>query len=463
MRLVILGGGPAGYSAAEAASAIGADVTLIEDQALGGNATTWDAIPSKTLLHSASTMAAVDRADDIGIAFEHGRPHVDLLRAIARARYVAMFQTRGIRTRLEGTAARIVIGTGAVGPDGVVHVTHRDGGEEQIPYDRLVICSGAGPWEPPFAAVDHDRVITTREVLNLRRLPEHLLVVGAGPTGCEYAEFFTSAGVHVTLLSARDQILPNEDRDVAGVVEEAFLSRGVDLQFSCRASSVELLEGGGVSVTAADGRSFTGSHAIICMGMRARTAGLGLETIGLETDDRGSIVVNQHMCTSNADVYAAGDVAGGMMLASTAAMQGRHAALEALGAIHEPVHLEAIPWTIFTRPEVSSVGLNEAGARRLGRNVVVTRHYLRSNPRAVIAGLREGLIKLVFDPDSGQILGGSIVGYRACEVITTLALAVGAELTVTQLANTGTVTPAMSESLQRAAERAVTSRLAPAR
>jgi dihydrolipoamide dehydrogenase len=332
-------------------------------------------------------------------------------------------------------------------------------GELDVAYDRLLIATGAAPWEPPFAQVDHDRVFTPRDVLTLRHLPEHLVVVGAGATGCEYAEFFVSCGVRVTLMSARPQVLPAEDHDVAEVVEEAFLARGCELQFGCRANDVALRDDR-VVVTCEDGRSFDGSDAVICMGMRPATADLGLEVLGVELDERGAIVVDGNQRATAEGVYAGGDVAGGMMLASTAAMQGRHAALHSLGVAVEPLALGTVPWTIFTRPEVASVGLTAGAAARRGVSVDVTKHYLGANPRSVISGNTEGMIKLVVDRSSGMVLGASIVGYRAAELITAVALAVHARLTVDMLADAGTVTPSMSESLQRAAEKAVNARLA---
>ena len=457
MRFVILGGGPSGYAAASAAAALGGEVTMIEDRGLGGSCTLTDAIPSKTLLATATTRALIDRAEDSGVSFEHGKPHIDMVRTVAHARWVATHQSRGIRDRLEETTVRVIHGRGRITAPGVVHVTCADF-EEDIPYDTLLLSTGASPWVPPFAEVDHHRVFTTREVLDQRERPEHLLVVGAGATGCEYAEFFASSGSRVTLLSARAQILPAEDEDVAEIIQEAFLSRGMDLQMNARISHVDI-DGERVIVRAEDGRVFHGSHAIICMGQRANTAGLGLETIGVELDDRGAIRIDGDMQTSVPGVYAAGDVAGGMMLASTGAMQGRHAALHAFGRSTEPLSLRNVAWTIFTRPEVATVGLTETDAAREGRPVDVTKHYLSANPRGVISGWNVGMIKLITDPDSGLLLGGSIVGYRACEMIATIALAVNEGLTVESLANTGVVTPSMSESLQRAAERAMNRRL----
>ncbi len=458
MRFVILGGGPAGYAAASAASALGAEVTLIEDRGLGGSCTLTDLIPSKTLLSTATVLAAIDRADQSGVVFEHGKPHVDMLRAVAHARWVATHQSRGIRDRLAETTVRVLHGRGVVTKPGMIHVDC-DGYTSEVRYDNLLIATGASPWVPAFAEFDHARVFTTREVLDLRETPAHLLVVGAGATGCEYAEFYASSGSQITLLSARSQVLPAEDEDVAEIVQEGFLSRGIEIQMDTRITHVDVDEDH-VLVKAADGRTFRGSHAIICMGQRANTAGLGLDALGVDLDERGAIVIDEHMRTTVEGIYAAGDVAGGMMLASTGAMQGRHAALHSFGAVSEPLQLKNVAWTIFTRPEVATVGLTESAAARDGITVEVTKHYLGANPRGVISGWREGMIKLITEPATGILLGGSIVGYRASENIALIALAVNEHLTVESLANTGVVTPSMSESLQRAAERAMNRRIA---
>jgi pyruvate/2-oxoglutarate dehydrogenase complex dihydrolipoamide dehydrogenase (E3) component len=458
MRFLILGSGPAGYAAASTAAALGAEVTIVDRMALGGNWTMTDGIPSKTLLQVASSMAEIERAESRGVVFEHGRPRVDLLRAEAHARFIGQHQSRGVRERLDLTEATIVYGQGAVERDGALIVT-TERGPRTLEYDHLLVCTGAAPWEPPFAQVDHQRVLNTRDVLGLHALPEQLLVVGAGATGCEFAEFFQSCGTRVTLLSSRPQILPSEDRDVADVVHEAFLERGMAIELEARASNVER-DGDCVRVTAEDARAFTGTHAIICMGMRAHTEELGLESVGVQVGERGEIVIDGNCRTSNENISAAGDVTGGWMLASTAAMQGRIAALSALGRAVDPMSLDAIAGTVFTRPEVAGVGLTESKAEEKGVHVAVTRQPLRANPRGLIAGQSDGMIKLVWDPESGRLLGGSIVGYRASEVIMTVALAVKAQLTVDTLAETGAVNPSVSESLQRCAERAANARMA---
>jgi dihydrolipoamide dehydrogenase len=258
----------------------------------------------------------------------------------------------------------------------------------------------------------------------------------------------------VTLVSARDQILPNDDPDLAEVLEEVFLRRGLDVIKNGRAAAVDDEDPERVSVTLEDGRQLECSHLLLCIGMRPNTAGLGLEAAGVEFGERGTLPINDFCQTGSGHVYACGDVTGQIMLANTAAMHGRTAAMHALGLAVDPVSYTGVAWCVFTRPEIAKAGISERQALVDGVPVSVTKHLIRANPRAVMAGETDGLIKLLSDPDDGTVLGGAMVGYRASEVITTVALAVHARLGVQALAETAAVNPSMSESLQRTAEKA---------
>ena len=453
MRLVILGGGPAGYAAAATAAFLGADVTLVEEHQLGGNCTMTDAIPSKTLLTTADTMLDIARAEEDGVDFVRGMPVVNLRRTLARARAVALHQSRGVRERMDGMNVQVLPGQGRVtGPDTlVVNVDDRD---VEVQFDALLVCTGASPFVPPFARPDGVRVLTTRQVFDLRDLPEHLVVLGAGPTGCEFADFFSRCGSRVTLISARDQILPNDDPDLAEVLEEVFLRRGMDVIKNGRAAAIDTEDQDGVRVVLEDGRELDCSHVLLCIGMRPNTTGLGLESAGVEFGERGALPVDEFCATNVPHIYACGDVTGQIMLANTASMHGRTAAMKAVGVPTDPISYTGVAWCVFTRPEIAKAGISERDARISGTQVQVTKHLIRANPRAVMEGETDGIIKLLCDPDTGTVLGGAMVGFRASEVITTVALAVHAKLHVQALAETAAVNPSMSESLQRTAEKA---------
>ena len=453
MRIVILGGGPAGYAAASAAAAAGADTTLIERERPGGACTLWDAIPSKTLLDAADAISNIEHAAHVGLQFDSGRPVVDFPRMMQRAREVADYQCQGVNTRLSQERVRVVIGEGTVVDRNTVAVK-RGAGETTITYDALVVATGARPWIPDFAVTDSDRVLTTRTMWHkLEQLPPELIVVGAGATGCEMSDFFQRCGSKVTLVSSRDRILPNEDVDVAWVVEDAFLMRGMKIQHRSRGAELNVTDEG-VEVTLQGGATISGSHALFAVGMMSNTDGIGLENAGVKVAEKGGIQVNDQCQTNVHNIYAVGDVTGGILLANVAAMQGRHAVLHALGEPVSPIRYEAVASTVFTRPEIADVGLTETRANEDGRDVLVVSHELKNNPRAVIHGTTHGLIKLVVDSKTGVVLGGSIVGLRASELIMTVALAVRGRMNVQELAETGAVNPSVSESLQRAAERA---------
>jgi pyruvate/2-oxoglutarate dehydrogenase complex dihydrolipoamide dehydrogenase (E3) component len=348
---------------------------------------------------------------------------------------------------------RVLPGRGRVtGPNELV--ANVDGLDHVLEFDSLLVCTGASPFVPPFANPDAQRVLTTRQVFDLRELPEHLVVLGAGPTGCEFADFFSRCGSRVTLVSARDQLLPNDDPDLAEVLEEVFLRRGLDVMKNGRAAAIDCEDAEQVRLVLEDGRDLGCSHALLCIGMRPNTSGLGLEQAGVIFADRGTLPADEYCRTNVPHIYACGDVTGQIMLANTAALHGRTAALHALGVPVDPVAYTGVAWCVFTRPEIAKAGISERQARLDGIPVRVTKHLVRANPRAVMEGETDGIIKLLSDPDDGTILGGAMVGLRASEVITAVALAVHARLSVQVLAETAAVNPSMSESLQRAAEKA---------
>ncbi|MDX6592421.1 MAG: hypothetical protein QOJ13_1617 [Gaiellales bacterium] len=453
MRLAILGGGPAGYAAAATAAHLGAEVTLVEDNQLGGNCTMTDAIPSKTLLTTADAMLEISRASERGVDFARGFPEVNLRRTLAHARAVALHQSRGVRERMDGTNVKILPGHGRVTSPNTMTVTV-DEVDHELQFDALLICTGASPFVPPFAHPDGRRVMTTRQIFELREMPDHLVVLGAGPTGCEFADFFSRCGSRVTLISARDQVLPQDDPDLAEVLEEVFLRRGMDIVKNGRAAAIETEEDGEVRAILEDGRELDCSHLLLCIGMRPNTNDLGLEDAGVKLADRGSLEVDEFCRTNVEHIYACGDVTGQIMLANTAAMHGRTAAMHALGVPVDPISYTGVAWCVFTRPEIAKAGMSERDARIHGVPVRVTKHLIRANPRAVMESETDGMIKLLSDPDDGTLIGGAMVGLRASEVITTVALAVHARLGVQSLAETAAVNPSMSESLQRAAEKA---------
>jgi dihydrolipoamide dehydrogenase len=447
-RLVVLGGGPAGNTCASVAATLGADVVLVERDVVGGAAHLWDCIPSKALIATGGELAELGRAHLMGIAAQ-GRLDIDALRE--RVTSIESRVQQSVESLLASQGVRMIAGTGRlVGPRCVVVTTPQ--GDEEIEADFILVATGSRPRVPDFAPVDGERVLTTRHAYPPPEIPAHAVVIGSGVTGVEFTHLFQSLGARVTLLVSRQQVLPIKDPEVAAVLEEAFLEVGVDLLKGARADGITR-EGDTVRVHCADGRVVEGSHALLAVGSIPNTEGLGLEDAGVELDG-GYITVN-HNCLSNVPgIYAAGDVSGKLPLSSVAAMQGRKIAEHLMGLHNRPhrhLDYDKAASAVFTDPEIADVGLVEADAFAQGRKIRVTKVPFSSNPKALIKGDARGFVKILSDPATGVVLGGSIVGRNAAELISVLAVAVTNNLKVADIVDSLLVHPSLAESLAEAA------------
>jgi dihydrolipoamide dehydrogenase len=447
-QLLIVGGGPAGTQAATTAAARGATVTLVEKDIVGGAAHLWDCIPSKTMAASALRHTSVRNAAKLGLVTDPGTVDTDVLSSRIKditqdihQNWVRMLRSQGVR---------ILDGTGRFTGPNAADITLSDGTTTDISFDRALISTGSAPRVPDWAPVDGKRVLTTRHCYDLGLIPEHLVVVGSGVTGVEFVHIFESIGSKVSLVVSRQQILPHRDAEVAAVLEDGFIERGVKLIIGARAESIEV-EGDVVSVICNDGRVVRGSHVLLAVGSVPLTDGLGLEAAGVETD-HGYVNVDEFQRTSAAHIYAAGDVTGQMPLSSVASMQGRKIARHALGLPVEPLDYDKVAEAIFTEPEIASVGLAEVDAAAQGRKVRTTKVPFASNARSVLQFYTRGFVKVISDPATGVVLGGTIVGHRASELIGVIALAVQAGVTASTLVNTLMVHPSMTEAITDAAE-----------
>ncbi|HLA66935.1 MAG TPA: FAD-dependent oxidoreductase [Acidimicrobiia bacterium] len=448
LRFLVIGGGPAGVTAATHAASLGAAVTLVESDIVGGAAHLWDCIPSKALVASALRLDSLRGASRLGIDGV-GMPAVDMRTLSTRADAISDRLAAGTIDLLDSQGVQIITGRGRLtGPNSAVAVT--ESGELPLVFDVAVLSTGSRPWEPDWAAVDGERILTTRHAYHLPTVPEHLIVIGSGVTGVEFVHIFAAIGAKVSLLVSRQQVLPHRDPEVAAVLEEDFLERGVALFKGSRANSA-VREGDGVVVTSEDGRRVTGSHVLLAVGSRPNSEGLGLDVAGVATEG-GHVVVDEHQRTSVAGIYAAGDLTGQMPLSSVAAMQGRKIARHAMGLAVKPLDYTKVSQAVFTEPEIASVGLEEADARAAGRKVRITKVPFAANPRALIQGNPTGFVKVISDPATHVVLGGTIVGHHASELIGTLALAAQGGIRVDVLVETLMVHPSLAESLQDAAD-----------
>jgi NAD(P)H dehydrogenase (quinone) len=450
-RIAIMGGGPGGYEAALVAAQLGADVTVVERDGLGGACVLTDCVPSKTLIASSGMMAAVDASPGLGLRINsegNGAVRVDAPRLYARVRALARAQSADVASRLSAEGVKVIPGTGRlVGPRTVV------AGDTTVEADAVLIATGAEPRVLPGAAPDGERILTWRQLYDLTELPGELIVVGSGVTGAEFASGYQALGSQVTLVSSRDRVLPQEDADAAMVVEDVFRRRGMIVLGRSRAERVSR-DADGVVVTLTDGRTVRGTHCLLTVGMVPCTSGLGLAEAGVEVDDHGYVRVDKVSRTSAPGVYAAGDCTGVLMLASVAAMQGRIAMWHALGEAVKPLRLTNVAATIFTEPEIATVGVPEkAVVSGDVPDAVVVKLPLATNARAKMQGFRDGFVKLIANRSSGTVLGGVIVAPRASELILAVSLAVERHLTVDHVAQTFAVYPSLSGSVTEAARR----------
>jgi dihydrolipoamide dehydrogenase len=458
-RIAIIGGGPAGYEAALVAAQLGADVTVVERDGLGGASVLSDCVPSKTLIAAAGTMTAVRDSAALGVeGADLSTVVLDLASVNQRVKGLAMAQSADIRARLLGEGVRLLAGSGRLSDatrglaEHRVEVVDADGAvTATLEADVVLLATGADPRVLPGAEPDGERILDWRDVYDLDEMPEHLVVVGSGVTGAEFASGYLEAGVPVTLVSSRDQVLPGEDADAAAVVEQVFTSRGGVIAKRGRAAAVRRTEKG-VVVELTDGRTVEGSHALMTVGTVPNTGGLNLEALGVEVAGSGHVVVDRVSRTSVPGVYAAGDVTGVFQLASVAAMQGRIAMWHALGEAVTPIRLKTVAANVFTHPEIATVGVQERSLPD-GVPLDVVQMPLATNARAKMSDLRDGFVKLFARQATGVVVGGVVVAPGASELILPIALAVTKGLTVDDLAQTFAIYPSLSGSITEAGRR----------
>ena len=425
-RIAILGGGPGGYEAALVAAQLGAEVTVVDRDGLGGSAVLTDCVPSKTLVATAEAMTDVSESTELGVVLDDAAVAVDLSRVNTRVKALAEAQSRDIAGSLEKAGVLVA--------------------------DVALISTGARPRILPTAEPDGERILTWTQVYDLDELPERLIVVGSGVTGAEFASAYNALGADVVLVSSRDRVLPSEDADAAYVLEDVFTRRGLTVLSRSRAKSV-IRQGDGVLVTLTDGRTVEGSHCLMAVGSVPNTEGIGLEECGVRLGDGGFVEVDRVSRTTGRGVYAAGDCTGVLMLASVAAMQGRTAMWHALGDAVTPLDLKAVSANVFTEPEIATVGWSQAAVDAKDIDARAVKLPLATNARAKMHGIRDGFVKLFCRPGTGIVVGGVVVAPRASELIHPISLAIEGSLTVDEMAHAFTVYPSLSGSVAEAARR----------
>lgn len=452
LRFVIIGGGPGGHAAASHAAKLGADVTVIERDIVGGAAHLWDCIPSKAMIATGSALNFINQSEQMGLT--DVKAHLDFDGLRERILSIEHRLEHSATTLLESQGVRMIEGTGRlVGAHQIVADTAD--GTIELEADAILLSTGSRPRIPDWAEPDGDRVLTTRDAYPPKELPSHMVVIGSGVTGVEFVSMFSSFGCDVTLVVSRQQVLPSKDPEVAAALEDEFLARGVRLLKGARAEAIERHEDGAVTVRCDDGRSAVGSHALLAIGSLPNSEGLGCEAAGVEVNQWGYIDNNHHCVTNVPHIYVAGDLSGKLPLSSVATMQGRKIAEHAMGLHtrdHRHLDYDKAASAIFTEPEIADVGLAEADAFSEGRKIRVTKVPFSASAKALINNAPRGFVKILSDPATGVVLGGSIVGRHAAELISVIALAVTAGLKVEDIVDSLLVHPSLAEALAEAAD-----------
>lgn len=455
--VVILGGGPGGYEAAHVARQLGADVTVVDSDGIGGSAVLTDCVPSKALIATAGALTAAADAGNVGVLIDGrppGREHlgVNLATVNARIRAMAEAQSSDIAQRLVNEGAAIISGHARFLDSSTIQVIHSDGVSQEIQADVVLVATGARPRILPGATPDGERILTWDQLYTLTELPPHLIVVGSGVTGAEFASAYRALGSEVTLISSRDRVLPGEDPDAARVIEDVFARRGIRVLNRSRAVQATRTDTG-VSVTLDNGNVVHGSHVLMAVGSVPNTDELDCESAGIDLDDRGFIEVDRVSRTSVRGIYAAGDVTGVLMLASVAAMQGRIAMWHALGDAVTPLDPHNVSSTVFTDPEIATVGATQLDVESDDLRGDIYLLPLATNARAKMEEHADGFIKIICRKSSRIIAGAVVVGPHASELVHSLTIAVEQRMTVDELASVFTVYPSLSGSIAETARR----------
>ena len=424
---------------------------MIERDVIGGAAHLWDCIPSKTMIATGGAIAFTRRIQGMGL--EQQEAEVDIPALTDRITNIQDRLQHNTTQLLESQGVTLLRGSARLLGPHEVEVTTAEG-TRVLPADAVLIATGTSPRIPDWCQPDGERILTTRDCYPPKIFPKSITVIGSGVTGVEFVHMFASFGAEVTLVVSRQQVLPSKDPEVAAVLEDDFLRRGVKLLKGARATTIER-EGDDVVVRCDDGRVVRSTHAVLAIGSVPNTEGLGLAEAGVEMDRGGYVNINRHCQSSQPHIYAAGDVSGKLPLSSVASMQGRKVAEHVMGLqkiAHRHLDYDKAASAIFTEPEIADVGLAEADAFAVGRKIRVTKVPFSATPKALINNDSRGFVKIISDPATGVVLGGSIVGRHAAELISVIALAVTANLKVTDIVESLLVHPALAEALAEAAE-----------
>lgn len=449
MKIIIIGGGPAGYVGALKAAQLGAEVTVIEDTEVGGTCLNRGCIPTKTLIASSETLNKVRNSADFGLEL-NGSVIPNIQKIIERKNRVVSVQVKGIRSLFKSWGVNLIEGKGILLSPEKVEVEKKDGSIEVLAADRIIIATGSRPAQIPIFPFDGERILSSNDALNLTEIPKSLLIVGAGVIGCEFACIFSEFGTEITMVEMLPRAVSTEDTEISELLERELKKKRIKLFTGV---SVNRIEGqkDGIHAYLSDGKEIVTDKVLVSIGRALNRENIGLEAIGIHKGQRGEIVVNERMETNISGIYAAGDVTGGILLAHVASREGIVAAINACGG-DARIDYSVVPAAIFTSPEIASVGLREHQAVEKGINIRTGHFQFRALGKAHAMGEISGFVKIVANAEDDRVLGGHIIGPHASDLIHEVSLAIKAGLKVKDIANTIHAHPTLAEGIMEASE-----------
>jgi len=441
----ILGGGPAGYVAAIRAAQLGAKVALVEAREIGGTCLNRGCIPTKALLKTGEVASLFNKSRELG--FKSNVSSVDSGAAISRKNRVIKSLRLGLEQLLAKNGVEVLRGRGKIETSKRLTVSTPEG-DAAVNCGKLIITTGSEPLLPEIPGIRLENIITSDEALDLEDIPASITIIGAGAIGVEFATLFNSLGSRVTVVELKETMLPGEDIDVTAELEKIMKRQGVKFKLNSNIKEIRKTQNALETLIEGEDNPILSEKVLVAAGRKLNSLSPDIISLGVSTS-KGAIQVNEHMETNVSGVYAAGDVIGGKLLAHLAFAEGRVAAENALGK-SSSLNYDAVPWCVYTHPEMACVGINEEQAQAKGLAVKVGRFDFRNNGRALCHAEREGFVKVITDADTGVILGARILGLQASELISELTLAVDQKIKAEVLANLIHPHPALSEAVMEA-------------
>ncbi len=448
MIIAIIGSGPGGYVAALKASQLGAKVSVIEFDEVGGTCLNWGCIPTKAILASTEALQKARSLEDYGIdLFGNFSPNIEKI--MERKRKIVSTQAKGIRSLFKSWGVNLIEGRAKLLSPRKIEIQKKDGSIDTIDADKIIIATGSKPAQLSMAPFDSEYILSSNDALDIKTIPKSLLIVGAGAIGCEFASIFSELGTEITLLETMPRILPTEDHEISEILQREFKKKKIKLLTGLKLEAVDI-KTDGIYAYLQDSKKIVVEKVLISVGRQFNSQGIGLEAVGIHTGQRGEILVNEKMETNVRNVYAIGDVVGGTLLAHKASEEGIVAAYNACG-IERKVDYSVIPAAIFTKPEIGSVGLRQYDAEKKGVEIKIGYSHFRTLGKAHVIGEIVGIFKLIADAKTDKLIGVHIIGANASDIIHEGALAIKAGLTVREIAEMVHVHPTISEGFKEAA------------